>query len=84
MDITYILTREGWLNLTVVLDLFSRLVNAWSMVSRIDTELALYALLMSLWHRQPKETLLVHQITAVNSQAMTGWDSCETTIWSGS
>lgn len=30
------------------------------MGSRIDTELVLNALLMALWRRQPKETVLVH------------------------
>ena len=59
-DITYIRTHEGWLYLAVVLDLFSRQVIGWSMGSRIDTELALNALLMALWRRRPKETVLVH------------------------
>ena len=59
-DITYIRTHEGWLYLAVVLDLFSRQVIGWSMGSRIDTELVLNALLMALWRRQPKDTVLVH------------------------
>ncbi len=59
-DITYIRTHEGWLYLAVVLDLFSRQVIGWSMGSRIDTELVLNALLMALWRRQPKESVLVH------------------------
>lgn len=40
-DITYIRTREGWLDLAAVLDLFSRQVIGWSMGPRIDRELAL-------------------------------------------
>ena len=59
-DITYIATDEGWLYLAVVLDLFSRQVIGWSMGSRIDTDLVLNALLMALWRRQPKDTVLVH------------------------
>lgn len=59
-DITYIRTHEGWLYLAVVLDLFSRQVIGWSMGSRIDTDLVLNALLMALWRRQPKDTVLVH------------------------
>jgi putative transposase len=59
-DITYIRTHEGWLYLAVVLDLYSRQVVGWSMGSRIDTELVLNALLMALWRRQPKDTVLVH------------------------
>lgn len=59
-DITYIRTHEGWLYLSAVIDLFSRHVIGWSMGHRIDTELALNALLMALWRRQPKATVTVH------------------------
>lgn len=38
-DITSIRTHQGWLDLAVVLDLFSRQALGWSMGSRIDTEL---------------------------------------------
>lgn len=59
-DITYIRTHEGWLYLSVVLDLFSRQVIGWSMQSRIDRELVLNALLMAVWRRQPKQEVIVH------------------------
>ena len=59
-DITYIRTHEGWLYLSVVLDLFSRQVIGWSMASRIDTQLVLDALLMAIWRRKPTHTVLVH------------------------
>ena len=59
-DITYIRTYEGWLYLAVVIDLFSRSVIGWSMGSRIDRSLALDALLMAVWRRQPKTTVVVH------------------------
>ncbi len=59
-DITYIRTHEGWLYLAVVLDLFSRQVIGWSMQQRIDRELALNALLMAVWRRQPKDEVIVH------------------------
>ncbi|SEK67896.1 putative transposase [Variovorax sp. YR750] len=59
-DITYIRTHEGWLYLSVVIDLSSRHVIGWSMGHRIDTELALNALLMALWRRQPKATVTLH------------------------
>jgi putative transposase len=59
-DITYIRTHEGWLFLAVVLDLFSRLVVGWSMQARMDRELVLNALLMAVWRRQPKQTVMVH------------------------
>jgi putative transposase len=39
-DMTYIPTREGWLSLAAVLDLFSRRIVGWSMGATIDAELA--------------------------------------------
>lgn len=59
-DITYIRTHEGWLYLAVVLDLFSRRVIGWSMHSRITKELALDALLMAVWRRNPQNAVTVH------------------------
>lgn len=59
-DITYIRTHEGWLFLAAVIDLFSRQVVGWSMQARMDRELALNALLMAVWRRQPKQTVMVH------------------------
>ncbi len=59
-DITYIRTHEGWLYLAVVVDLFSRHVVGWSMGSRIDSRLALDALLMALWRRKPQRPVTVH------------------------
>ena len=52
--------HEGWLNLAVVIDLFSRLVVGWSMKSRITADLVLDALLMALWRRNPKNKVLIH------------------------
>lgn len=59
-DITYIITHEGWLYLAVVLDLFSRQVVGWSMKSRMDRELAINALLMAVWRRNPTSPVIVH------------------------
>lgn len=59
-DITYIRTFEGWLYQAVVLDLFPRQVIGWSMSSRINREPAMNALLMAVWRRQPKDTVMVH------------------------
>jgi putative transposase len=44
----------------VVVDLFSRHVVGWSMGSRIDSRLALDALLMALWRRKPQRLVTVH------------------------
>ena len=52
-DITYIRTHEGWLYLSVVLDLFSRQIVGWSMGERMTRDLAISALLMAVWRRKP-------------------------------
>jgi transposase InsO family protein len=59
-DITYIWTREGWVYLAAILDLFSRRVVGWSMDSRIDQTLALDALGMALRTRRTEPGLLHH------------------------
>lgn len=59
-DITYIWTREGWLYLAVILDLFSRKVVGWAMSNRINRFLVLRALSMALDARNPQENLLYH------------------------
>lgn len=59
-DITYIPTKEGWLYLAVILDLFSRRVVGWSMDERMPTELTLRALRMALDGRSPEEGLMHH------------------------
>lgn len=59
-DITYIWTREGWLYLTVFIDLFSRRVVGWSMALRMTSRLVTDALRMALWQRRPEAGLIVH------------------------
>jgi putative transposase len=59
-DITYLWTREGWLYLAVVLDLFSRRVIGWSMAEHLRTELVLRALRMALGQRAPGPDLTHH------------------------
>jgi putative transposase len=55
-DITYIPTREGWLYLAAILDLYSRRVVGWSMSDRITRQLTLDALSMGLQSRTPVPT----------------------------
>jgi transposase InsO family protein len=59
-DITYIPTREGWLYLATLLDLFSRRVVGWSMSDRMPTSLPLAALEMALRMRRPPRGLVHH------------------------
>jgi transposase InsO family protein len=57
-DITYIPTREGWLYLAGVLDLYSRAVVGWAMRKTLDTQLATDALNMALRRRGVSPTIL--------------------------
>lgn len=59
-DITYVWTKEGWLYLAVVLDLFSRKVVGWSMDETMEKGLVMNALNMALKNRQPQKGLLHH------------------------
>lgn len=59
-DITYIWTREGWLYLAVILDLFSRKIIGWSMKERLEKHLTIDALLMALGNRKPVGGVLHH------------------------
>ena len=59
-DITFIWTRQGWLYLAVVMDLYSRRIVGWSMDRRISRHLVLDALTMALGHRRPVGPLLLH------------------------
>ncbi len=59
-DITYLPTREGWLYLAVVLDMFSRRVIGWSMRSTLGRDLTLEALRMALEQRHPTPGVLHH------------------------
>ncbi|RKH34948.1 IS3 family transposase [Corallococcus praedator] len=59
-DITYVPTREGWVYLAVVLDLFSRRVIGWAMDRCIDRHLVLLALDMALKGRRPATGLVLH------------------------
>jgi putative transposase len=59
-DITYVWTREGWLYLAVVIDLFARRVVGWAVSDRLHRRLALAALNKALAIRRPSEGLIHH------------------------
>ena len=50
-DVTYIPTREGWLYLAAVVDLFSRMVVGWSMAATMTSRLVVDALEMAVVRR---------------------------------
>ena len=59
-DISYIPTREGWLYLAVVEDLYSRMVVGWSMSATMTSRLVVDAMGMAVQRRLPGAGLLAH------------------------
>jgi len=59
-DITYVATKEGWLYLATVLDLYSRRVIGWSMGTSLQSSLVKNALHMALGRRGPVDGVLHH------------------------
>lgn len=59
-DITYVPTKQGWVYLASVMDLFSRKIVGWSMGSRMTKELVLEALDKACRRQQPEPGLIHH------------------------
>jgi transposase InsO family protein len=59
-DITYIWTRQGWMYLAVILDLYSRKVVGWSLAERMTAALVCNALNVAVRLRRPRPGLVFH------------------------
>ena len=59
-DITYVPTREGYLFLGVVMDMYSRKIVGWSMRDDLKAELVVDALAMAVARRRPPAGLVHH------------------------
>jgi transposase InsO family protein len=59
-DITYIPTRNGFLYLATVMDLYSRKIVGWSMNTSLKTTLVNDELTMAIWRRKPIKGLIWH------------------------
>ena len=59
-DITYIWTEEGWLYVSIVMDLFSRKIVGLSMGERLQTDLVSKALKQAIFRRGLKGGLMHH------------------------
>ena len=85
-DITYISTRQGWLYLAVVMDLFSRRIVGWSMDRRTGRHLVIDAMNMALDQRDVPE---VHhsdrgpQYTSDDFRELLSTNGIECTLWAG-
>ena len=60
IDITNVPTREGWLYLAAVEDLYSRHVVGWAMAEHMESRLVVDALALAVQRRLPDEGLLAH------------------------
>ena len=59
-DITYLWTREGWLYVCAVLDLFTRRIVGWAIAEHMTRQLVLDALQMASTVRKPAPGLIFH------------------------
>ncbi len=59
-DIIYIDTREGWLYLAVIIDVYSRKIAGWSMSTRLQKQLVKDALTMASGWRDIRVDLIHH------------------------
>ena len=59
-DVTFIATREGWLYLATVLELYSRRIIGWSMSSRHTSQLVIDAMEMALLQCEDAQGTYVH------------------------
>lgn len=68
-DTTFISTKQGWLYLATIIDLYSRKVIGWSMSSSNNTGLVLKALEMALLHKKRAKPILLHSDQGVQYRA---------------
>ena len=59
-DITYIWTKEGWLYLAVVLDIYSRKIIGWAIQQLATADIVLKALMMAIVNRKPGKEIIFH------------------------
>jgi putative transposase len=59
-DMTMLRTREGWLHLAIVLDLYARRLVGWAMDAHQTAALPMAALRMAIIQRQPSPGLICH------------------------
>ena len=67
-DITFVATREGWLSVAVLLDLYSLRVVGWAMGARITTDLTHTALTMAVQRDRVEHVCCITRIAVANIQ----------------
>ena len=79
-DITYIPTREGWLYLATVMDLYSRKIIGWSMGQRINRQLVIDAMEMAIRARHPPRGLIFHSDRSLRWFLLERYPACPVLI----
>lgn len=76
-DITYVRTLEGWLYLSIIMDLYDRKIIGWSMSDQMDAESTVTAALKMALHNRPviPFNLIFHSDRGVQ-YACNGFRSC--------
>lgn len=59
-DVTFVRTKESWLYVATILDLYSRRIVGWSASERNDAKLVVAALEKAASQRRPPQGLLIH------------------------
>lgn len=59
-DITYLKTAEGWLYLSIVMDLYSRRIIGWAVSERMTTDLVMKSLQQAYWLRGHPKGVIFH------------------------
>jgi len=59
-DITYIRTKEGWLYLAVIMDLYSRMIVGWSISESMNRAFLIKAIEQAIANRNPEDGLIFH------------------------
>ena len=59
-DVTYLKTAEGWMYLSVVMDLYSRKIIGWTLDKRMTVDLVERSIQMAITLRKPKDRVIFH------------------------
>lgn len=68
-DITYVATKEGWLYLSIFIDLFSRVAVGWAVADHMRAELVRESFVMAIKSRDVGPGLVVHSDQGVQYTA---------------
>ncbi len=70
-------TREGWLYLAIVVELYSRRIVGWEARDRMKKDLAISALNKAIAIQQPKPGLTQHSDRGADMRVLRWWNSIQ-------